>query len=378
MSEEENSIQSARQRRKGSSKASAPGSRTDADRESPPQAAPQESAAKGKKRSNQAQVPEEVRKRFVRVGNDYHFPDGTRAFTDSGSRLSTRSENTEVIRSLVQIAQAREWNRITVQGTERFRREVWFSGKVAGLEVAGYQPTEFEQERLVRVLAGRRGEQQPKGTGDMTRPGEARAESTRRSKRDELIAGRLLDHGRAPYKDDGKQPMSYFIKLETKRGERVVWGVDLERALRQSLSRAQVGDEVGLRMVGREAVKVRSGETAVQVHRNRWILEKREFFEERAAAAGVVRDGAVDFREAVKARPELAGTCLQLHVAELVARKRLGHPEDQKRFVDTVRAALADSVQRGEPLPTIRLREKSAERASPERVPPEREPEYVR
>ena len=87
----------------------------------------------------------------------------------------------------------------------------------------------------------------------------------------------------------------------------------------------------------------------------------------------MVRNGTVDFREAVKARPELAGTYLQLHVAELVAKKRLGHPEDQKRFVDTVRAALADSVQRGEPLPTIRLREKSAER-----VHPEREPEYVR
>ncbi len=48
-------------------------------------------------------VPEEVRKRFVQVRNHYYFPDGTRAFTDRGHRLTTPSENTEVVRSLVAI-----------------------------------------------------------------------------------------------------------------------------------------------------------------------------------------------------------------------------------------------------------------------------------
>src|SRR5262245_5270872 len=50
-------------------------------------------------------VPEDVLRRFVQVGHTYYFPDGAHAFTDRGKRLTTPSENTEVIRSLVTIAQ---------------------------------------------------------------------------------------------------------------------------------------------------------------------------------------------------------------------------------------------------------------------------------
>jgi hypothetical protein len=78
-------------------------------------------------------VPDEVRRRFVQVGRKYFFPDGARAFTDRGQRLTTPSENTEVIRSLVTIAHARGWNEITVTGTERFRKEAWFEARLAGL-----------------------------------------------------------------------------------------------------------------------------------------------------------------------------------------------------------------------------------------------------
>ena len=41
-------------------------------------------------------VPDHVRRRFVQVGRKYYFPDGARAFTDRGRRLTTPSENTEV------------------------------------------------------------------------------------------------------------------------------------------------------------------------------------------------------------------------------------------------------------------------------------------
>jgi len=48
----------------------------------------------------------------------------------------------------VSIAQARGWTDVTLTGSERFRRDAWFAARVAGLEVRGYQPTDFEQERL--------------------------------------------------------------------------------------------------------------------------------------------------------------------------------------------------------------------------------------
>src|SRR5579863_4251687 len=100
-------------------------------------------------------VPAEVRDRFVVVKNKYYFRDGTRAFTDRGTRLTTASENTEVIKSLIQIAEARGWSEITVRGTERFRKEAWFAAHLAGLDVRGYRPSEFEHGRVARTVARR-------------------------------------------------------------------------------------------------------------------------------------------------------------------------------------------------------------------------------
>src|SRR5258708_29203798 len=108
-----------------------------------------------KKRAAAPHVPEDVRKRFVQVGAKYFFPDGARAFTDRGSRLTTPSENTEVIKSLISIAHARGWNEITVTGTERFRRDAWAQARLLGLDVRGYKPTDIENERLVREIARR-------------------------------------------------------------------------------------------------------------------------------------------------------------------------------------------------------------------------------
>jgi len=323
-------------------------------------------------------VPEEVRRRFVQVKNRYYFPDGARAFTDRGMRLTTASENTEVVRSLILIAEARGWCEVTVRGTERFRREAWFAGQKLGIEVRGYRATEFERARLVRRI----NRQGPGPTEDSITPGEKpvpEAPEKRRTRSDELLTGRLVDHGAAPYHQDPHEPMSYFVRLETKRGERTIWGVDLERAFKESLTKPELGDEVGLRALRQDAVKVRSQrrgddgeliERELETHRNRWIIEKRELFEARAEAARTVRDTSIDLKQAVRDHPELVGTYLQVHAAELAA-KRFRDPQDRERFVEKVRSALADSVARGAPLPAVRLRERAPARApqSPEREP---------
>jgi putative DNA primase/helicase len=331
-------------------------------------------------------VPEHVRKRFVQIGKHYHFPDGARAFTDRGSRLTTPSENTEVIRSLIAIAEARGWSEITVRGTERFRKEAWFAARLAGLEVRGHRPTEFEQAHVVRTLARANGESGSKTPGSASseaeRPDRPRGTQERESRNDGnpgqpgrqggLLSGRLADHGRATYRHDPREPMSYFVKLETSRGDRTIWGVDLERALKESLSRPEIGDEVGLRAVRQEAVKVRSherdaegkviSEKDLETHRNRWIVERRAFFEARAEAARTLRDPGIGPKQAVERHPELVGTYLQVRAAELAARQ-FRDQEDRERFVTQVRSALAEAVARGEPLPPVRLRERAAERA---------------
>jgi hypothetical protein len=322
-------------------------------------------------------VPDHVRQRFIQVGRKYYFPDGVRAFTDRGRRLTTPSENTEVIHSLVTIAQARGWNEIVVRGTDSFRREAWFAARIVGLDVRGYRPTDVEQARLVRTVAHRKPgaaersaeTQPPRGSTKDSRDVRAPV----RSANQELVTGRLIQHGRAPFQHDRHQPMSYFAKIETKEGERVIWGVDLERAFGESVTKPQVGDDVGLRSVRKESVTVKAvrrdeagkviGEKDLDTLRNRWVVEKRGFFEARDAAAEAVRDTRVPPKDAVKAHPELVGTYLQIRAAELAA-KKLKDPQDQTRFVSTVRAALADSVARGEPAPRVKLRERTARRAS--------------
>jgi putative DNA primase/helicase len=184
--------------------------------------------------------------------------------------------------------------------------------------------------------------------------------------------------------------MSYFIRLETPAGDREIWGVDLHRAFKESLTQPRIGDEVGVRSIRREAVKVWApeldaegqvvGEKRLETHRNAWVVEKREFFKARAQAARTFRDPRIDQQQGVKRNPELVGTYLQLHAAELAA-KSIRDPEDQLRFVASVRHALADSIGRGEPLRPVRLKEPAPERtdarasAAP---PPEREPTPVR
>lgn len=337
-------------------------------------------------------VPEEIKQRFVQVGNKYHFPDGVRAFTDHGNRLTSPSENAEVIKSLISIAQARGWTDITISGTERFKKEAWFAARVAGLDVRGYSPTEFEQGRLVRMFARAQAPATQAAVPDpppnvpsssrsaratqALRGDDARADerSVPRERQRALQVGRLVDHGAAPYLHDPRNDRSYFVRIETPTGERDIWGVDLQRALKDALTRPQVGDEIGLRSLRQDAVKVSRreyddngrmvGEKELGASRNAWIVEKREFFRERAQASRMLRDPNVDRQAAVKQHPELLGTYLQLHAAELAA-KTLHNPEDQRRFVASVRTALADAVARGEPLATVPLKQTTEQGREP-------------
>jgi Large polyvalent protein-associated domain 7 len=340
--------------------------------------AAQRASTSSSKLPQTSNVPEEIRRRFVQVKNRFYFPDGARAFTDRGNRLTTASENTEVIRSLIVIAQARGWSEITVRGTERFRKEAWFTGRGAGLHVRGYQSTEFEQGHLIRTLSRERSafsNESPKAPEEAAPQPDTNARDPQ--ERGGLLTGRLADHGRATYRHGPREPMSYFVKLETPRGNRIIWGVDLERAFKESLTKPQVGDEVGLCAVRQDAVKVRTHERDdlgqviardLDAHRNHWIFEKRAFFESRAEAARTVRDATVHPKQAVQKHPELVGTYLQVRAAELAA-KQFRDPQDRELFVAKVRSALADSVARGEPLPPVRLRERAAERAPTSRMP---------
>ena len=112
-------------------------------------------------------VPDSVRMRFLKVDSDYYFPDRSPAFVDRGARLATRGEHPEVVKALVEIAKERDWNSISVKGSEAFRRAAWMEAVRNGLQVAGYKPTELDlaqvkqSEPVNRIEPGALREQGP-------------------------------------------------------------------------------------------------------------------------------------------------------------------------------------------------------------------------
>jgi len=340
---------------------------------SPPRSAPGPGSPTASTATSAGAVPERVRERFVQVGSQWHFPDGAVAFTDRGRRLVTPSENAEVVRSLVEIAKARGWDAIAVSGTERFRKDAWAAGQLAGITVKGYEATEFEKATLVRSLARRReAVERPNDEVEPPKPARRDAGTRGRGSREPpagRIDGRLIEHGAAPYLHRPGEPESYYVTVETLRGPRTVWGRDLERAIKESLTQPKAGDEVRLQVVAREPVSVKRLERAedgrtldvrpATAQRNRWVVETQEFFEERARSARVLRDATVTPQRGVRERPELTGSYLVLKGAEEVAKRKIRDPADQARFVALVRGSLADAIERGDPLPTVRIRERA-------------------
>lgn len=194
--------------------------------------------------------------------------------------------------------------------------------------------------------------------------------------RDEpLIVGRLVEHGAARYQFRASEDLSYFAKILTQRGERVLWGKDLERAIQHGQTQPNTGDMIGARRVGRDAVTVTARhrdaegkvltQTEESAHRYRWAVEKVTFFAERARLARRVRDSQVDAREEVKSRPELLSTFLTMRGAEEVAKQRIADPRDREEFLALVREAMARSIKSGEPLPAVKMQQEPSPTVRP-------------
>ncbi|SIS92413.1 Ti-type conjugative transfer relaxase TraA [Phaeovulum vinaykumarii] len=79
-------------------------------------------------------------------------------------------------------------------------------------------------------------------------------------------AGRLVEHGAAPFEHkEGNRP-SYFVTLENDKGERrTTWGVDLERAMTEA--KPEIGEKIGLQHIGATPVTLPDG---TETQRNAW------------------------------------------------------------------------------------------------------------
>jgi Large polyvalent protein-associated domain 7 len=367
----------------------------------PPLAAPAAAAlplparsARSKRQPNLNAVPKAIDARFIRVGKTYYYPNGNEAFRDHGTKLTTLSENAELARFLVEIALHRGFGEIKLSGTERFKRQLWRAAFRAGVQVRNYTPSELEKARAVRERAREQsaGRAQPQSSSstdanirsnEPSAPIQSRAQegATRtavdkgtapaQAPRNATFSGRLLAHGDAPYRNSPDGGPSYYVTLLTERGERTLWGTDLKRALKESMTQPKIGDQVGVRAIGREPVTIMHKkrdaagllvDEPVTTHRNSWVVEKAEHFDQRRRASEALLDTRRAPKIVAHEHPELIGSYITLRAAELLAEKYIVSPGDRRAFLNAIRERLARQIAQGGRLPQVKLRERSPAR----------------
>lgn len=342
---------------------------------------PDQSEEQRKARANA--VPDEVAQRFLHTGDKYYFPDKTLAFTDRGTKLKADTENREVVKSLIAIAKAREWEGLRVTGSENFRRQAWREATLEGLGAKGYQPSELERLEVSREVAKRQPSNEierdfnARRVSDPRRAGEGpqglgEAGQSRRPEqsavRDAAVVGTMVAVGAAKYKFDPKNTESYYAKVATQSGERTLWGVDIERAIRESKSQPKVGDIVHIENQGSKPITVKVaekdgngeiiGRKEFATHRNTWFVEKQAYLDERDIKAQAFRNGQTAKETLVNRYPDLAPALAAVHVAELFAKNKLETVKEREAFVGLVRESLAGKIARDEPIPELKLRER--------------------
>lgn len=88
---------------------------------------------------------------------EYRFRGDTSrvAFTESTFRLATDTNSPSVARSMVDVAEARNWKALRVSGNEDFRRLVWLEASVRGVKTLGYEPNPGDLEVLKKERESR-------------------------------------------------------------------------------------------------------------------------------------------------------------------------------------------------------------------------------
>lgn len=332
-------------------------------------------------------VPDRVAKSYIEVEGKYYFqnrPDSL-AFVDKGAKLQTKLSNSQVAGSMIDIAEARGWTEIQVKGTEDFRREAWLQATARGLTAHGYKPKEEDLARLKKV-AGERNINEvearevadnvktspsaPSGTtsknqseAPTSKTGTTESSSTTQGKNEgakveaeekvNKLAGKLVEHGAAPYEHKKDNKDNYYVTLENADGKQsTTWGVDLQRAMAES--EAQPGDHIELENLGRKAVTVEKDvkdetgkvvkKETINTFRNSWQVK-----------ADAIRDQERPAREIVKEHPDLVNEITAVKLAEKVSQSMTA--DDKERFMSRVRDKLADKVANGEKGPELKIKE---------------------
>ena len=238
-----------------------------------------------------------LQKRFIIAGTKYYYRDReeTIAFEDRGTSLTTEWHDPNVIHGMILRVKEKGWPRVHIKGSETFKAEAWFQAKVAGFEVAGYQPRALDEAKLADRLKDERrpfsgdqeGRQPHKNVIEKQASQQRRerlftdkqqvalktleaillergdspsirdavlTEAKARLRGDRIIVGQVCKHGIAHFEHNADKEKSYYVKLDKAEGVKEVWGSDLARALENSDTTTR--DRVALVLKRKEPVVV--------------------------------------------------------------------------------------------------------------------------
>ncbi len=111
--------------------------------------------------------PEAVRRRYYTQdkGTERRYFDDYQgknlAFRGGGDRVSSKREDLNTIRAMLDVAEARGWREVALKGTATFRRETWIEAAARGLAAQGHRASDLDQQEAERRRALRQPARQP-------------------------------------------------------------------------------------------------------------------------------------------------------------------------------------------------------------------------
>ncbi len=161
------------------------------------------------------------------------------------------------------------------------------------------------------------------------------------------MTGTLLEAGSAPYQFQKGEKENYFVKIANSKGdEKYVWGIDLSRAIDESM--VQMGDEIALRNMGKTEVTVEQNirdeqgnivrTETVTAYRNTWAVTKASELEVMAQT---------EQRLAMAARPASGAAVLDYtaiaDLREMLASQEISLEDAYKSLVYSLNGDLAEA-----------------------------------
>jgi len=100
--------------------------------------------------------PESIAKRYYveeKRGSRRYFEDYKRmhlAMRATDTTISSKREDLNTIRAMMEIAEARGWNSIKIRGSSEFKREAWIEATSRGLKSQGFIPSDSDRQEADR------------------------------------------------------------------------------------------------------------------------------------------------------------------------------------------------------------------------------------